>query len=320
MIKKFVTAGTLAASLVLALPAHAAEMGATGDTIKLAINEWTGQHVTTHIAGELLKKAGYKVEYVTAGYGPQFTAMADGSLHATLEIWTSNVPDLWGKERDKGTVVEISGLGLEAREGFVYPVHVKKICPGLPDMEALKKCAAKFATAETVPKGRLLDYPADWGSPGGDRIKALGLPFKAVPAGSEGALISELKASVAKKSPIIAVFWQPHWLLSKLDVEWVALPKAEQACYDDPKWGSNPNAKFDCDFIRPHIFKAAWKGFEKKWPAAYKILDAYKLTAAQQQPLMGAIDSDGKKLDATVKAWVDANEAIWKPWLDKAKM
>jgi glycine betaine/proline transport system substrate-binding protein len=37
---------------------YAADLGAVDEPIKLAINEWTGQHVTTHVAGEMLKAAG----------------------------------------------------------------------------------------------------------------------------------------------------------------------------------------------------------------------------------------------------------------------
>ena len=48
--------------------AHAAELGAVSDPIKLAVNEWTGQQITVRIAGHMLEQAGYKVEYVTAGY------------------------------------------------------------------------------------------------------------------------------------------------------------------------------------------------------------------------------------------------------------
>ena len=44
---------------------HAADLGDTSAPIKLAINEWTGQHVSTHVAGEMLKAAGYTVEYTT---------------------------------------------------------------------------------------------------------------------------------------------------------------------------------------------------------------------------------------------------------------
>ena len=47
--------------------AEAADLGAKDEPIKLVVAEWTGQHVTTHIAGQLLEKMGYKVQYITAG-------------------------------------------------------------------------------------------------------------------------------------------------------------------------------------------------------------------------------------------------------------
>ena len=72
--------------------------------------------------------------------------------------------------------------------------------------------------------GRLVDYPADWGTPGADRMTGFGLPFKAVPAGSEGALIAELRASTEKKTPLLITFWQPHWAMSAYDVQFVELP------------------------------------------------------------------------------------------------
>ena len=67
---KAILSTTIAGAVALAAlsgPALAAEMGAVDEPIKLAINEWTGQHVTTRVAGEILTRMGYKVEYVTAG-------------------------------------------------------------------------------------------------------------------------------------------------------------------------------------------------------------------------------------------------------------
>ncbi|MEM8949839.1 MAG: ABC transporter substrate-binding protein [Pseudomonadota bacterium] len=298
--------------------ANAAEMGALDEPIKLAINEWTGQHVSTHIAGEMLKKAGYQVEYVTAGYMNMFQAMADGEVHAALEIWTSNVSDQFAALEEAGGVVDVSDLGLDAKEGFAYPAHVAEICPGLPAWEALKDCAGQFATAETIPQGRLLDYPADWGTPGADRINGLQLPFKAVPAGSEGALISEIRASTEKKSPLLVVFWQPHWAMAAYDLQFAELPEGTAECYDDPSWGPNPDATSDCDFIPTRIFKAAWSGFAEKWPAAYEIIENYRLSTEQQEPLMGAVDVDGQPVEDVVAAFLDENEAYWKPVVDAA--
>ncbi|WP_243405023.1 ABC transporter substrate-binding protein [Pelagivirga sediminicola] len=297
---------------------HAAEMGAIETPIKLAVNEWTGQHVTTRIAGEMLKAAGYKVEYVTAGYMNMYQALGNGEIDAAMEIWSSNVSDEYGKQLAAGKVTEIGDLGLEAKEGIAYPAHVAEICPGLPAVEALRDCAGQFATAETLPAGRLVDYPADWGTPGAERITGFDLPFKAVPAGSEGALITELRASTEKKSPLLITFWQPHWAMSAYDIKFVDLPVGEEACFEDPAWGSNPNATHDCGFAPTRVFKATWSGLAGKWPAAAEILANLQLSVEEQQPMMGAVDVDGKSVEETVDAWMQANPDKWKPVVDAA--
>ncbi len=298
--------------------ANAADMGAVDKPIRLAVNEWTGQHVTTHIAGEMLKAAGYNVEYVSAGMMNQFQAIADGDIHATLEIWSSNVSDDYAKKIAEGTVVELGNLELNAREGIAYPAHVAELCPGLPAWEALKDCGPLFASAETLPAGRLVDYPADWGTPGADRMTGLDLPFKAVPAGSEAALIVELRASTERKTPLLVTFWQPHWAMSAYDVKFVDLPAGEEACFTDPAWGPNPNAINDCDFAASRIFKAGWSGLADTWPAASEILTNYTLAVEDQQPMMGAVDVDGGKVEEVVAAWMAENEGTWRPVVDAA--
>lgn len=298
--------------------AIAADLGDIDDPIKLAVNEWTGQHISTHVAGQMLQAAGYKVEYVTVGYMNMYQAMSDGDVHAALEIWSSNVSDDYAKQVDAGGVVELGDLGLDAKEGIAYPAHVAELCPGLPKWESLRDCAQVFATAETIPSGRLVDYPADWGTPGADRMTGFDLPFKAVPAGSEGALITELRASTENKSPLLIVFWQPHWAMSAYDVQFVDLPLGNEECFNDPAWGANPNATHDCDFAPSRIFKAGWSGLQDKWPAAYQILSNYQLGVADQQPMMGAVDVDGGSVEDVVSTWIAENESTWKPVVDAA--
>ncbi|PCJ10537.1 MAG: glycine/betaine ABC transporter substrate-binding protein [Rhodobacteraceae bacterium] len=317
-IKGYVAAIGAVSFAVTAGLASAADMGAVDKPIRLAVNEWTGQHVTTHIAGEMLKAAGYDVEYVSAGMMNQFQAIADGDIHATLEIWSSNVSDDYAKKISEGTVVELGDLELNAREGIAYPAHVAELCPGLPAWEALKDCGPLFASAETLPAGRLVDYPADWGTPGADRMTGLDLPFKAVPAGSEAALIVELRASVERKTPLLLTFWQPHWAMSAYDVKFVDLPASEEACFTDPAWGPNPNAINDCDFAASRIFKAGWSGLADTWPAAAEILSNYTLAVEDQQPMMGAVDVDGGKVEEVVATWMAENEGKWRPVVDAA--
>ncbi len=57
-----------------------------------------------------------------------------------------------------------------------------------------------------------------------------------------------------------------------------------------------------------------------KWPAAFRLLQNYTLTNDDQNPMMKAIDVDGRDLVEVVSEWVEANEARWKPWVEKALM
>ena len=97
------------------------------EPIKLAVYEWTGQHIATYIAGHILEDMGYNVEYVTAGTFPSAYGLADGNLTATMEIWDNNMGEVWPKMLDEGKIENIGALGLDAREGWLYPVHVKRL-------------------------------------------------------------------------------------------------------------------------------------------------------------------------------------------------
>jgi glycine betaine/proline transport system substrate-binding protein len=302
------SAGLALAILAGALPAGAADLGAKDEPIKLAMLEWTGSHISTHIAGQLLQKLGYKVEYVTAGNFPQFSGLADGTLSASVEIWLNNVGDIFPKVLAEKKIEDIGTLGLETKEGWIYPKFMEQVCPGLPDWTALEKpeCVQALSTPETAPNGRFLDYPADWGSRAATIIADNNLPYTAVPSGSEGALVAELEAAEAAKTPLIMMFWGPHYALAENDVGWVKMPP----CKDE----SNEHC------IRPpDVDKIVWSGFGQKWPAAYEFLKQLKVTATDQQKMMLAVDKKGQDLDTVVKEWVDANEAVWKPWIDAAK-
>ena len=314
----FLAGATLWAAAAPGTATNAAPLGETDEPVKLAINEWTGQHITTHIAGKLLQTLGYKVEYVTAGYVPQFTAMAQGTLHASLEMWNNLSTEIYDKAIASGGVVDIGPLGLETLEGWAYPKHMEEICPGLPDWKALNDCAQAMATADTFPDGRILAYPAEWGIRSAQKVKGLRLPYQAVPAGSEGALVAELKAAAAGKKPLVMEFWAPHWVLAEVDVGWVDLPAHAPECETDPGWGQNASEVHDCGFLNPQVTKTVWSGFEEKWPAAYAFLVDFQVDARDQAAMMRDVDQKNLKLEDVTEEWIANNEARWKPWIDSA--
>ncbi len=310
----------LLVAIGLAMPATAGSIPEDKDPIKLAINEWTGQHISTHVAGEVLKRMGYNVEYVIAGYYPQMTALEDNTISATLEIWSSNIGENYDKALASGNVIEIGDLGLEPREAWMYPKYVADMCPGLPDWTALKNCADLFSSPETFPQGRFLDYPLDWGTTNVDRINALELDFVSIPSGGEGALVAEIKSAVSRKAPLLLQFWAPHWLHADIEMEIVQLPPYAAGCHDDASWGVNPDSTWDCDWELGYIKKMVWIGLGDKWPVALKLLQAYTLTNSAQNAMMAQIDVEGRDITEVVNEWLDANESTWKPWVDQAMM
>ncbi len=290
-------------------------MSQAADAIKIPVNEWTGQHISAHITGSLMQKAGYTVEYVTAGAVPQFAAIAQGDLHIQPETWTNNVGDIYPKAVASGDIVVVGSLGLKPQEGWIYPPYMKEKCPGLSSYQALYDCAQAFAAADTFPNGRLITYPADWGTRSKDVVAQIGIPFQPVAGGSEGAMIAEVKSAYASKQPILMMFWQPHWLFAEYEFDWIEWDKVGDECVEE-SGQSKGNA---CGFQQASIDKIANKDFASKWPGAARLYAAMSIDNTTQNALMLEIDNKGRKLEEVVAEWIVANEATWAPWVKAAQ-
>ncbi len=313
-----VAAGALA--LGMAVSAQAQSVPESDEPIKLAMNEWTGQHVSTTVAGEVLKRMGYNVEYVTAGYYPQLTALADGDLDATLEIWSSNIGEGFDAAMETGNIQVLGESGLRPQEAWYVPSYVIDMCPGLPNWEALNDCVDLFSTADTAPSGRFLDYPADWGDTNAQRIEALELDYVSIPSGGEGAIIAEIKSAVDREAPLLTMFWEPHWLHAQIDMERVYLPEYYDGCHDDASLGLNPNATYDCDWGGAEIWKVVNKGLAESHPGAWNLIEVYSIDNGEQAEMMAEIDDKGRDLIEVVNEWLDNNPDKVKAWTDQASM
>jgi len=303
-----------AVALALTMSATAA-MAQSNDPIKLTIHDWTGQYVTTHIMGEVLKKAGFNIEYVQADYIAQFAGLESGDLHIAMEMWETTGKDAMDASLATGKTLDLGETGMDAKEEWWYPSYMKEKCPGLPDWKALNKCAEVFSTAETAPKGRYLGGPVTWGGYDDERIEALGLDYEVVHAGTDAALFAELESAYQRKAPVLLWVYAPHWAVAKFDGEWVEFPEYTAECYSDPAWGSNKDMKYDCGKPFGWIKKVGWKGGEAKWPGAYKAVRNFKIDNKEMGDMIASIDLDGNKLEDVVDGWMKANEGRWQAWI-----
>lgn len=300
----------------LAAPAIAQE---STDPIKLTLHDWTGQLITTQLMGEVLKKAGYSVEYVQADYLAQFAGLESGDLHVAMEIWETTGREALDAATATGKVETLGETGMLAKEEWWFPEYMKEKCPGLPNWEALKDpaCAEAFSTAETAPKGRYLGGPVTWGGFDEERIEALDLPFEVVHAGTDAALFAELESAYQRQAPIVLWIYAPHWAPAKYKGEWVEFPTYSKECYEDAAAGLNPDATHDCGKPFGPIWKVGWSGLKDKWPGAYAAIKAFTLTNDEMGAMITKVDLDGKKVEDVVAEWIGANEARWSGWIKK---
>jgi len=91
MSKLFSIAAT--AFLVSGQALFAGNIPESDDPIKVTIQDWTGQHFSTHVAAGLLKEMGYNVEIVVSDAITQHPAIASGNINLSTEVWTNNVGD-----------------------------------------------------------------------------------------------------------------------------------------------------------------------------------------------------------------------------------
>ena len=301
-----------AAAVALIAVGTASFAAAADGPIKIAINEWTGQHLSAHIAGQVLEKMGHEVEFVTAGAVPQIAALADGSLHFNPEIWTNNSGDIFVNTVEAGDIEVVGDLGLAPSEGWFYPPYMAEKCPGLPSYEALYDCAQAFAAAETFPKGRLITYPADWGTRSKDLVAAIDIPFQPVAGGSEGAMLAEMKSAIAAEQPMLMMFWEPHWIHAEIELDLVEWDRSSPDCDAD----TTQKRGDACGFSQADVLKVVSKDFAADFPKAHAFIAKYELSNAIQNALIQKVDQDGMSVEDAAAEWLAANEETWMAWTE----
>ena len=315
--KLFLLIGAVAILVVLvaacAPPAGQPE-AAEKPVIKFAENPWSGSAVNVAVAKILLEEQlGYPVEVTTLDENAQWTALASGDLHASLEVWPSGHAENVAEYIDGQKVVENGGLlGPVGVIGWFTPKYMIDQHPefatwkGFADPELAKL----YATAETGDKAQFLAGDPSWVQYEEQIIPNLGLSMQVVVAGSEEAILAALDAAYSREDPVLFYFWTPHSIFAKYDLVQVELPEYSDECYAKSESGG-----VDCAYPSDDLFKIFWSGLKDYAPDAYTLLKNFNYTTQDQIQMIAAVELDDKSPEEAARAWIDANEATWKAWL-----
>jgi glycine betaine/proline transport system substrate-binding protein len=302
----------LAAGLVLAACGGGDTAGGGPDgTLSIAANPWPGSYANAYVAAEILsRELGLEVRIVEIDENAQWAGLDDGSIDASLEIWPSGHADNVATYIDElGTVEHGGPLGAVGQIGWFMPSFVLADAPGLTTWQGLRGSEGLFATTETRTSGRFLAADPSFVQFDDAIIANLGLDLVVVQSGSEAAQLATVEAAIGRGEPVLFYFYTPHWLHARYDLTMVELPEWTEECE------ALPAAQRDCGYPEDVLFKAFHAGLAQRLPLAHAVLSAMRLTNADQDSITFAMDVEGMDAADAARAWVDANEAIWRTWL-----
>ncbi|MFL9945831.1 glycine betaine ABC transporter substrate-binding protein [Paraburkholderia agricolaris] len=286
--------GTLSLMCVASLTSHAA-VPETATPITVPFINSSDSDFINAVYGEALKKLGYKVKYVTVDSAAQYTAVQTGDLAVSLGAWQTTGVEMTKAALDSGKVQNFGPTGVKVTEGWWFPDYVIQACPKLPSYEALKDpaCVKALATADTAPKGRYVDAPADWGTRSDERIKKLQLPFALINSGSPAALLATFQGAIDRKQPILGWMYTPNWFTKKNPGQFVRFPD------------SRPEVD---------VLKLANKQEIAQVPVAARVLQHLTLNKEDVAVAMDHIDNGGSSPEKEADAWLDKHADAWSAW------
>ncbi len=306
-------------SLVMAagLGLSGTALAESSDPIKIPIHNWSSQIVGAYVVGKVLEEAGYEAEYVPSDSQVVYTSMCEGDIDLVHEVWQGAFGVAFEKVVGEGCVIDAATHDAKTREEWWYPAYVEKLCPGLPDWQALNKCSEMFATPETKPNGRFLAGPVDWLKQDAERVEGLGMNFNVVNAGSASALWAELESASKRNAPIVLFNWTPNFIEAIYDGKFIEFPEYAEGCKDDPAWGLNKELTHDCGNPKDGYLKiGVWKGMPDKWPKAYGIVQKINLSNADIALMAKLADIDGMEPEEAADKWMADHETKWRGWLE----
>ncbi|MFD1899206.1 ABC transporter permease/substrate binding protein [Enterococcus termitis] len=250
--------------------------------ISLSYVEWDTEVASTHVIGEVLKDAGYKVSLTPLDNAIMWESVSKGETDAMVAAW---LPGTHGEQyKQYKSKVEDLGENLKgAKLGIVVPAYMD-----VQSIEDLKDQAGKKITGIEPGAGvvaaaektqQTYSNLADW----------------SVETSSSGAMTVALGQAIKNKEEIVITGWSPHWMFAKYDLKYLEDPKGTMGTEEA-------------------IHTMARKGLKADNPEAYTILKNFHWTKEDMESVMLAINSGTDPVEAA-RDWIDSHPdevAKWK--------
>ncbi|MDK2593478.1 ABC transporter substrate-binding protein [Pseudoalteromonas obscura] len=285
--------------------------------ISIPMNNWTSQRVLSYAVGSMIQTYGYNVIYHDMPASDQWGAMKKGLVHFQIEIWQQSMSGQFNRMIENNYIVDLGVHDVVVREEWWYPKYVEELCPGLPDWQALNRCATLFARKPGSSKG--VFYTIDWDYQDADLIRALGLHFTIERLNNENELWQLLEQAWENKTPVLIINWTPNWTDLYMPGNFVQFPKYSPACEVDASWGQNSNLVNDCgNPQKGWLRKAGWTGLQSTYPCVYNLLRKLNFSKNMIADASALVIVDGHSEQEAAKKWLEKYNLDIAHWLESS--
>jgi glycine betaine/proline transport system substrate-binding protein len=300
--------GSAAPQIVTAPGSQFGSRPAACGTLRIAVNPWVGYDADVAVVSYLARhELGCTVETKAEPEEASWKDLAKGKLDVILENWGHD--DLKKVYIDEQKVAVEGGLtGNKGVIGWYVPPWMVQQYPDLTSWKSLKKYAHLFETPTTGGKGQLLDGDPTYVTNDVALVRNLGLDLQVVFAGSEQALITAFQTAEKQRTPLLAYFYSPQWLLSDVKLVHIGLPAYTPGCDADPK-------KVACDYQPYDLDKIMNKRFADSGSPVVDLIKNFQWTNDDQNQVARDLTIAKLSSEDAAKKWLDTHRAVWQKWL-----
>ncbi|WP_372871125.1 ABC transporter substrate-binding protein [Shewanella sp.] len=274
--------------------------------VKLLKLDWSSQRVQTEILAQLLARQDIKTEVIEDAASAQWFLLRTGRAHVQLEVWEGTMAKEFSHMVEKGFILDAGNHETSTREDWWYPAYVEDLCPGLPDWQALYKCASIFAEQDSG--GRGVYHAGPWEKPDRARIRALGIDFVVSEAADGNALNDLIIEHVEARRPLLVFNWSPNWVEARYSGRFVEFPTYHPKCEQDPGWGLNPKYTWDCGNPKnAWLKKAAHFSLSLRADCALALVQAVSFRSNDIAQMAMWVDREHMTETAAALRWLEAN-------------
>jgi glycine betaine/proline transport system substrate-binding protein len=292
----------------------------TKPVVMFADISWDSVQVHNRIAAFILEHGyGYPCDFTFGESMPMIQGLANGDIDVIMEAWRNNFGEAWENFIADGSIVEVGVNYKDAPQGWYVPTYmiegdpergIEAVAPDLKSVFDLPKYKDLFKDPEVPSKGRFHNSTPGWAVTelNKEKIETYGLSdtYNVFSTGSDAAEIASMMEAYERGEPWLGYYWEPTWVMGKLDMTLL-----EEPPFDQETWDKNKG----CAYLGETVTIGVSGSFNEEAPEVIEFLKEYSTTLEQNNNILAYMNDNDGDIEKAAIYFLEKYPDVWKSWL-----